>query len=158
MAVHWWMVIAVYPFWASVAMQVGRLLRLQGSTAATHIQRRVCEQCGERETISRRVRYILRSYLDWGVLQEAGKKGVYSAGAILDLDDNKLIAWIVEAFLQSREGTTFPLKGVLDNPSLFPFRFKPIQAESLVASSTRLETLRHGLNEDLIMLIYNKSI
>jgi hypothetical protein len=51
--VHWGMVMAVYPFWAAVAKQVGRLLRLQGSAAAAHVQRRVREQYGERETVSR---------------------------------------------------------------------------------------------------------
>jgi len=30
MAIHWGMVMAVYPFWSSVAAQTGRLLRLRG--------------------------------------------------------------------------------------------------------------------------------
>ena len=76
---------AVYPFWSGVATQVGRLLRLQGSAAAAHVQRRVREQYGERETVSRAARRVLRSYLDWGVLQETGKKGIYSAGSFRPL-------------------------------------------------------------------------
>lgn len=152
LAIHWGMVMAVYPFWSGVALQVGRLLRLQGSAAAAHVQRRVREQYGERETVSRAARRVLRSYLDWGVLQEAGLKGVYSAGQSLAVDDTRLIAWLVEAFLQSRGGGSFPLKDLLDSPNFFPFRLKPLQAESLVASSSRLDTFRHGLNDDLIML------
>ena len=35
LAIHWGMVIAAYPFWSGVAVQVGRLLRLQGSAAAS---------------------------------------------------------------------------------------------------------------------------
>ena len=53
LAIHWGMVMAVYPFWSGVAVQVGRLLRLQGSAAAAHVQRRVREQYGERETVFR---------------------------------------------------------------------------------------------------------
>jgi len=151
-AVHWGMVMAVYPFWSGVATQVGRLLKLQGSAAAAHVQRRVREQYGERETVSRRTRYVLRSYLDWGVLQEAGAKGVYSAVPSLAVDDTRLIAWLVEAFLQSRANGSFPLKDLLDSPSLFPFRLKPMHPESLVASSSRLDILRHGLDDDLVML------
>ena len=49
LAIHWGMVMAVYPFWSGVAVQVGRLLRLQGSAAAVHVQRRAREQYGERE-------------------------------------------------------------------------------------------------------------
>ena len=150
--VHWGMVMATYPFWSSVAMQVGRLLKLQGSVAAVHVQRRVREQFGERETVSRRTRYTLRSYLDWGVLQEAGAKGLYSASVTLAVEDAHLISWLAEASLQAKPSGSAPLKELIDSPSLFPFRIKPIHAESLVAGSSRLELLRHGLDDNLVML------
>ncbi len=151
-AVHWGMIMAVYPFWAAVSAQAGRLLKLQGSVVAAQVQRRLREQYGERETVSRRVRYVLRSFVDWGVLQEEVAKGVYNAGPILAIDDNLLIVWLVEAFLQSRINGYFPLKDLLGSPSLFPFRLKPMHAKNLVASSTRLDILRHGLDDELIML------
>jgi hypothetical protein len=146
------MVMAVYPFWSSVATQVGRLLRLQDSAAVAHVQRRVREQYGERETVSRRTRYVLRSYLDWCVLQETGKKGIYSAGTTRAIDDSRLIAWMVEASLHARANGAAPLKDLLDSPSLFPFRLKPIHAESLLAASSKIDILRHGLDDDLVML------
>ena len=152
LALHWGMVISVYPFWSGVATQVGRLLNLQGSVAAAHVQRRVREQYGERETVSRAARRILRSYLDWGVLQKTGVKGIYSAGPPLALEDIRLIAWLVEASLHTRSNGSAPLRDLLASPSLFPFRFKPIQADRLVAASSRLDTIRHGLNDDLIIL------
>lgn len=152
MAVHWGMVMAVYPFWSGVAVQVGRLLRLQGSAAAAHVQRRVREQYGERETVSRATRRVLRSYLDWGVLQESGTKGIYTAGTTLAVDDSRLIAWLVEASLHARANGSAPLKDLIDSPSFFPFRINPIHAESLVAASSRLDVLCHGLDDDLVML------
>jgi len=151
-AIHWGMVMAVYPFWSGVATQTGRLLRLHGSAAAAHVQRRVREQYGERETVSRAARRVLRSYLDWGVLQETGAKGIYSAGATLAVDDSRLIAWLAEASLHARANGSAPLKDLIDSPSLFPFRIKPVHAESLVAASSRLDLLRHGLDDDLVML------
>jgi len=152
LVLHWGMVMAMYPFWSSVAMQVGRLLRLQGSVAAIHVQRRIREQYGERETVSRRTRYALRSYLDWGVLQETDAKGIYSAKAPIDVDDPRLIAWLAEASLHARENGSTPLKALIDSPIFFPFRIKPVRAENLVSASSRLELLRHGLDEDLIVL------
>jgi hypothetical protein len=152
LAVHWGMVMAAYPFWFNVAMQVGRLLRLQGSVAAIQVQRRICEQYGERETVSRRVRYVLRSYLDWGILQEANAKGVYSPEAAQAVDDSRLIAWLAEAALHARANSVIPLKDLVDSPSLFPFRIKVICGENLVAASSRLDLLRHGLDDNLIML------
>ncbi len=151
-AIHWGMVMAVYPFWSGVATQTGRLLRLQGSAAAAHVQRRVREQYGERETVSRAARRVLRSYLDWGVLQETGAKGIYSAGTTLAVEDSRLIAWLAEASLHARANGSAPLKDLIDSPSLFPFRINPVHAESLVAASSRLDLLRHGLDNDLVML------
>jgi hypothetical protein len=151
-AVHWGMVMAVYPFWASVALQTGRLLKLQGSAAATQVQRRIREQYGERETVSRRARYVLRSYMDWGVLSETSEKGIYTAGTCLAVDDSRLIVWLVEASLHARANGSAPLKDVIDSPSLFPFHLKSIHGESLVATSVNVDVLRHGLDDDLVML------
>lgn len=152
MAIHWGMVMAVYPFWSGVAIQVGRLLKLQGSAAAAHIQRRVREQYGERETVSRRARYVLRSYLDWGVLQESREKGIYSAGPSLVVEDSRLIAWLVEASLHTRANGSAPLEDLLVSPNVFPFRLAHVSAEHMASISPRLDLLRHGLDDYIVML------
>lgn len=151
-AVHWGMVQAVYPFWSDVATQVGRLLRLQGTAGASHVQRRLREQYGERETVSRAARRVLRSYLDWGILEESGKKGIYKAAPLLTIEDSRLIAWLVEASLHARDNGSAPLKDLIDSPGLFPFHIEPVHAESLLAASPNLEVLRHGLDDNLVML------
>ena len=151
-AVHWGMAMAVYPFWGTVAAHVGRLLRLQGTAAASQVQRRVREQYGERETVSRRVRYVLRSFVDWGVLKETSEKGVYTTGFPLAVDHEELIAWLAEAFLRAHPNGSVALRTFLDSTSLFPFRLSPISADHLVAVSGRLDVLRHGFDQELIML------
>jgi len=151
-AVHWGMTLAAYPFWGSVAAHTGRLLRLQGTAAAAHVQRRVREQYGERETVSRAARRVLRSFIDWGVLKETGDKGVYGQGNQHPVEDPRLITWMVEASLRARLNGSAAIKDLLDSPSIFPFRIKPVHAESLVAASSRLDLLRHGLDDDLVML------
>lgn len=72
--VHWCMCMcmAVYPFFGTVANAVGRLLRLQRTAGAAQVQRRL----GERETVARAARRILRAYIDWGVLEQTGQKGL----------------------------------------------------------------------------------
>ncbi|NLX44590.1 MAG: hypothetical protein GXY71_01595 [Treponema sp.] len=45
-----------------------------------------------------------------------------------------------------------PGRDLLGSPSFFPFRLKPVHAENLVAASSRLDLLRHGLDDDLVML------
>lgn len=151
-AVHWGMVMAVYPFWAAVASHVGRLLKLQGSAAAAHVQRRIREQYGERETVSRATRRVLRSYVDWRVLREARPRGVYSHGLSFVVADRQLISWLIEASLHARSNGSAPLRDLTESPSLFPFRLDHIGADSLMAASPRLEVLRHGMDENLVVL------
>jgi len=151
-AIHWGMVMAVYPFWASVASHVGRFLKLQGSATAAHIQRRIREQYGERETVSRATRRVLRSFIDWGVLSDIGIKGVYNQGLSMTIEDPQIASWLVEASLLTRANGCAPLKDLVENTSLFPFRLKHVTAENLLSASPRLELLRHGLDDELVML------
>lgn len=151
-AVHWGMAMAVYPFWGAVAAHVGRLLRLQGTATAAQVQRRLREQYGERETVSRAARRVLRSFYDWGVLKETSTKGIYTGGLFRPVDNPQLIAWLVEAFLHTHPNGSAVPGAVLGATSLFPFRLSPIAAEQLAGASSRLEFVRHGLDQELIML------
>lgn len=151
-AVHWGMALAAYPFWGAVAAHTGRLLRLQGTAAAAHVQRRVKEDYGERETASRAARRVLRSFIDWGVLNETGDKGVYGPGKQYSVEEPKHIAWMVEATLRSRSNGSAAIKDLLDSPSIFPFRLTHISAEHVASLSPRLNILRHGLDQNLVML------
>jgi hypothetical protein len=45
-----------------------------------------------------------------------------------------------------------PGRDLLDSPSLFPFRIKPVRAESLLVGSSKLDLLHYGLDDDLVML------
>ena len=151
-AVHWGMVLAAYPFWGAVAANTGRLLRLQGTAAAAHVQRRVREQYGERETASRAARRVLRSFIDWAVLNETQDQGVYEHGQQYPIEEPGFIAWMVEASLCARSNGSAAIRDLLASPSIFPFRLAHVSAEHLASLAPRLETLRHGLDDDLVML------
>ena len=45
-----------------------------------------------------------------------------------------------------------PSEMLLASPSIFPFRLAHVSAEHLASLAPRLETLRHGLDDDLVML------
>ena len=151
-AIHWGMTLAAYPFWGAVAAHTGRLLRLQGTAATAHVQRRVKEEYGERETASRAARRVLRSFIDWGVLSETRDKGLYAQGKQYYIEEPGLIVWILEASLRSRSSGSASTKDLLDGPTIFPFRLAYISADQVGSLSPRLDILRHGLNADLVML------
>lgn len=147
--VHWGMAMAVYPFWGRVAEQTGRLLRLQGQVAAAQVQRRIREHYGERETVSRAARRVLRSFMDWGILEDSGKKGVYVQGKNLPIDDPGSVGWLIEALLRADSKESASLNSLMQRPSLFPFSFS---ANVSLNSYANLEFMRFGLDEDMVML------
>lgn len=152
LALHWGMVSVVYPFWAGVAGQTGRLLRLQGTAGAAHVQRRVREQYGERETVSRATQRVLRSFVDWGVLRESGVAGVYESAPPIAVDDRELAAWLIASVLMSGVNGPTTLRSLIDSTALFPFRLPRISAGELVGSSKRLDVITHNLDEELVVL------
>lgn len=147
---HWGMTIASYPFFRSVAEVTGRLLRLQSTASASQIQRRVRERVGERETVARSARYVIRAMVDWQVLKETAQKGVYVASDPIKLVNAGDVSWLVEAELHATEKGPYSLKGILGSPSLFPFRVEP--ARSPVFENERVELVRHAVSDELVSL------
>lgn len=150
-AVHWGMTLAAYPFWGAVAAHTGRLLRLQGTVAAVQVQRRITEEFGERQTASRAAQRVLRSCIDWGVLKETGNKGVYGQGDSYPVENPRLITWLLEASLRARANGAAAIKDLLESPSLFPFQLAHISAGHVASLSPRLNILRQGLDDDLVI-------
>ncbi len=149
LAIHWGMTMAAYPFWYMVAESTGRLLRLQGSASAAQIQRRVREQLGERETVARAARRIIRCFVDWAVVQQGSTKGVYNPAEPIALEDTDVVAWLIDSILIASGASTAPLKTLNQSPALFPFRISPHDSmESLI--QRRLEVHRHSLDEPIV--------
>jgi len=152
LALHWGMTMAAYPFWRVMATSVGRLLRLQGSASAAQVQQRIREQYGERETVFRAARRILRSFNDWGVLVDTEVKGVYKQGKILTIKDPLVTSWMVEALLHATQSGADALESLLTAPSIFPFHLQRFSSDQIANLSGRVELVRHGLDEILLML------
>ena len=150
MLVHWCMCMAVYPFFGTVADAVGRLLRLQGTAGAAQVQRRLRERFGERETVARAARRILRAYIDWRVLLETTEKGLYRATAKRPVGDPSLALWAVKAMLFATGNTPRPPSTLLRGPALFPFDIALPSLRELEARKA-LEISRHGLNHEVLI-------
>ena len=150
MLVHWCMCMAVYPFFGTVAGAVGRLLRLQGTAGAAQVQRRLRERFGERETVARAARRILRAYIDWGVLLETDEKGLYRGTAKRVIDDAPLAVWAIKAMLFALGEDARSASALLGGPHLFPFDVTLPSMRELEASEV-LEVSRHGLNHEVLL-------
>ena len=150
MLVHWCMCMAAYPFFGAVADTAGRLLRLQGTAAAAQIQRRLRERLGERETVARAARRVLRAFIDWGVLVETGGKGLYRGAAKRVTDPGPIAVWVLKAMLSTGGGTPQPPSALLRAPRLFPFELTPPPPAELEACSA-FEVVRDGLDHEVLL-------
>lgn len=148
---HWGMSAASYPFFGGVAEATGRLLRLQGTVSAAQIQRRMRELYGERETVERAARRVVRCFIDWGVLQETTEKGVYTATAGLPIAEQLTATWLVEAVMLASSQQIASLKGIVQSPMLFPFSFNTYDVTA-THQHGRLEFFRQGVNEEMVSL------
>lgn len=150
-AIHWAMVMATYPFWGTVAEAVGRLLKLQGSVGAAAVQRRVREVRGERETVARAARRVLRAFTDWGVLLDLPKKGLYKAPPRIKIEHARLAGFVAEAALRSQGSDALPAASISGFPALFPFS---LEATALLGFSShpRLEVYRQAGDEPVVAL------
>ena len=148
--VHWCMCMAVYPFFCTVAEAVGRLLRLQGTAGAAQVQRRLRERFGERETVARAARRIVRAYIDWGVLEETEEKGLYRGNAKRAVDDTPLTVWTIKAMLFAGGDNPRSAPALLRGPHLFPFDVALPSMRGLEACAD-LEISRHGLDHDVLL-------
>jgi hypothetical protein len=148
---HWGMTIAAYPFCASVAETVGRLFRLQGETNAAEVQRRVRERFGQRETVSRSTRCVLRSFVEWGVIKDTDKKGVYQAAPKVEMPNSTVMYWMLEALLHVNETGTGMLSVLVASPALFPFNMDIVPGGPVQMPQT-VDVVPHGWDDFILKL------
>ncbi len=148
---NWGMATAAYPFVGTVAEALGRLLKLQKEARRTDVERRIHEQHGDRDFVSRITRYDVSSFLDWGVIAEAQTNGVYLLGRQVRPGNVEQQAWLVEAVLISRGKTQMALSELRHHPVLFPVVMESLHSSTL-RSNPRLKVVRQNLSEECVVL------
>ena len=148
--VHWCMCMAVYPFFGTVAAVTGRVLRLQGKVGAAQVQRRLREQLGERDTVARAARRILRLFVDWGVLLETGRPGLYRNAPKRAVNDPNLAVWVARAVLAAQRQQPQSVDPILRGPHLFPFEVALPSLRDLEACDA-IKVTRQGGDQDIFI-------
>ena len=99
--------------------------------------------------MARAARRVLRCFVDWGVLQDTKEKGVYQSTPPQLIQDQKLVAWLVEATLAAKDSDVSTLNAIAHSPALFPFAIGQLKPTDLKGNE-RLELFRQGLDENMI--------
>ncbi|MDD2366096.1 MAG: hypothetical protein PHN84_08025 [Desulfuromonadaceae bacterium] len=152
LAIHWAVISAAYPFWFNVARQTGRLLNLQDQVTQQQIANRLKEQYGDRQTISRYARYVIRSFVEWGVLKDAETKGCYEKAAVVTISDQNLAILMLEAALQTSPEGKGALGLLLNNPAFFPFSLPVMSGDLVTRQTDRIDVVRYGMDDEMLKL------
>lgn len=151
-ALHWAVTVAAYPFWYRVAGQVGRLLNLQNSITQGQIRQRCFENMGERSTVERSTRRVIRSFVAWGMLMDSEVKGCYEKASPVNVVDQNLAILMLEAALYATPEGKGTLGLLLNNPAFFPFLLPIMTGDFLSQRSDRIDVVRYGLDDELLKL------
>ena len=150
---HWGMCLATYPFFRDVAAITGRLLALQESVTLAMVTRRIVEGWGARSTVLRASQRVVRSMVEWGVLNESERRGVFCRGQSIGVSgEGPDAGWLIEAALIASDRQSIRLGSLLRHPMLFPFRDFATARDA--ATRTRLELFREGSGEEVVGLKY----
>lgn len=152
LAVHWGMISAVYPFWFNVARQTGRLLALQDQVTQTQIVNRLKEQYGDRQTVSRYARFVIRSFVAWGALKDSEAKGCYEKAVPVSIVDPNLAVLMLESALLASPEARDTLGMLLKSPAFFPFHLPVMTGDFISQRSGRIDVVRYGLDDELLKL------
>jgi hypothetical protein len=146
--IHWAMSLLTYPVFRDVAATVGRLSRLQGVISNDQVQRRIVEHWGQRTTVQRATRRLIRTFVDWSVLKDTGKRGHYEANPPNRTANQDLALWFLTCALQANEAEQIPMGELSQLPYLFPFDLLPFTNH--VRQSERFEVTRQGLDLEMV--------
>lgn len=150
LALHWAMMVGTYPIFTDVAAGAGRLLTLQGSFSLAQLTRRLIGVWGERSTLVRATQRIIRSMIQWGVLQDTELRGMYEGIEKKRWVGEKVAAVLVEAVLVDAEEAALPVDQLTGHSTLFPFRLA-LNSNHL-RSARQFQVHRQGLDRDFVEL------
>lgn len=149
---HWAVTIAAYPFWHRVAEQVGRLLNLQESVTQGQIRLRCFEAMGERSTVERSARRVIRTFVAWEALRDSTNKGCYARSSPIRVTDPNLATLLLEAALHATPEARAGLPSLLHSPAFFAFDLPVLSGDFIAQNNDRVDVGRYGLDDTLLQL------
>jgi hypothetical protein len=148
-ALHWAMTCAAYPFFSDHAAVIGNLLTLHDQVTTNQITRRISDHWGDRSTVFRTSRHVVRTMVAWGAIRDSGK-GTYARGLQPVAISEAVGRILLEALLLDAEQDALPVKQAGKHPALFPFDFEV--DVSMLRGAKQFRVFRQGLDADFVAL------
>ena len=149
---HWAIVSSVYPFWFNMSYIFGSLFRLQNQIKKEQVINRTYDLLGERNTIERCSRYVIRSFASWGIILDMEKPGIYEKGKNLEVSDLNMASLLVEAMLNALPEGRIPLDSIINYPAFFNFTFPTLDGFSIAKTSPNLHIEQYSVDNIFLLL------
>lgn len=150
LALHWAMMVGTYPVFTDVAVNIGRLLLLQGSFTLAHLTRRLVDNWGERSTVERAAQRIVRSMIQWDVLRDTPTRGMYERARPPRKVRPGIGTVLLEGLLVDAEEASIPFEQLVGHAALFPFEVDLNAGD--IRGAVQFRVHREGLDSDFVEL------
>jgi hypothetical protein len=147
---HWAMVSSVYPFWFNMSYVFGSLFKLQDQIKKSQVMSRTYDILGERNTIERCSRYVIRSFVSWDIIKDKEKAGYYEKGKSIDISDIGLTGILVETMLNAIPEQRIALSSISACPAFFGFKLPSVTGSQITQVNKKLSIERFSVNEEFI--------
>ena len=151
LAVHWAMTIGTYPFALATAETVGKLLSLQEEFSIALLRRRLIGAWGDRAIVKNASQRLVRTMVQWGVLDETEVRGTYRQAPQKITLDPAVEHLLIEALLIGSPGREMQMSQLATHAAAFPFALSANAHQLRGAKQFRVD--RQGLDVDVVGLI-----
>ena len=151
LAVHWAMMVGTYPFALATAETVGKLLSLQEEFSVALLRRRLIGAWGDRAIVKNAAQRLVRTMVQWAVLDETKVRGTYSQAPQKIKLDQAVEHLLIEALLIGAPGREMQMSQLSSHAAAFPFTLSVNAHQLRRAKQFRVD--RQGLDVDVVGLI-----
>jgi hypothetical protein len=149
---HWAMLSSAYPFWFNISYTFGSLFRLQKQIKKSQIMNRIYENLGERNTIERCSRYVIRSFVAWDLIRDKEKAGYYEKGTVTAISDIDIAGILAETMLNAVPEERITVTSFLNCQAFFSFSFPSINGSQIVKANEHLCVEQFSVNDEYMSL------
>jgi hypothetical protein len=122
LSLHWGQLIAKNSFFSDVVRFIGRNSKLNDSFTYAQVQKRIVELYGDTETVKRHLRSVLKTLVEFGVIDRRNGRS-YSVVNHKLLISSNMKNWLLTAVLNGDGIKSRSLSDLLDDSVWFPFDF-----------------------------------
>jgi hypothetical protein len=149
---HWSMISAAYPFWFTICYVFGSLFKIQNQITRPQIMKRINEVLGERNTVDRCSRFVIRSLVSWGILKDSDKKGVYEKGNTISITDSTMLSLLFESALFSINDTKIQLSSLNNCPAFFSFALPMVSGTQILKLNDNIILEQYSIDNEYVSL------